>query len=125
MNSEMHGMMGTYDIIYCMPKKKINTEICIEEALKNIQHDRSKLSVFVDVFFSEMPMGIELKKRIAENPQLAMGIAKFFEVLQKNNDQYLKLIQILQKDDKYDNLSDEDKEELLDALQEENSERKD
>lgn len=117
--------MGTYDIIYCMSKKKINTEICIEEALKNIQHDRSKLSVFVDVFFSEMPMGIELKKRIAENPQLAMGIAKFFEVLQKNNDQYLKLIQILQKDDKYDNLSDEDKEELLDALQEENSERKD
>ena len=88
----------------------------IEQALENINNDRQE----VEVLLSQLKEYLSVsRERYADSGQIA---AKFVETLQRSNEQLVKLASLVQKQEsqKHDlSLSDDEKRELFDILNEE------
>ena len=65
----------------------------IEDAIRNVGLDREKIVRHVDKLEGEFPKG-----GLGKYSELGLTIVKFFEVLQKNNEQLIKLIGVMQKE---------------------------
>ena len=95
----------------------------IEDAIRKIGLDREKINNHVDRLEGEFKKGSSSKY-----VELGLTAVKFFEVLQKNNEQLIKLIGVMQKEstliipggEEEENLSDDEVEE---ALREKNGEK--
>ena len=97
-----------------MSSKKSLDEL-VEEALGNIRNDRKVAREFLN----------EVANQIAREPEqnkyLSPVAAKHIETLQRSNEQLVKIISLKQKDQGTSlELSDKDKEELFDLIQNDN-----
>ena len=90
-----------------------NIDELIEEAIDNVRCDRAAAnSVLVDVL-------IYAKKNEEHHKTVGLVIAKYLETLQRSNEQLVKLTSIIGKSSGGKvSLSEEDKEELFDAIKE-------
>ena len=98
-----------------MSKKK-DLDSLLEEALENIRDERKISREFLN----------EVANQIAKDPDhnkyLSPVAAKHIETLQRSNEQLVKIIAITQKNQpKNASLSDDEKDELFDMLQEQDS----
>ena len=92
-------------------KKDINS--CLEEALDNIRTDRSVTnSLLADVI-------LYLKKSEENYKDVGVIAAKYVETLQRSNEQLVKIVSLMQKDQNVNTeLTDKDKSEIFDLIQE-------
>ena len=97
--------------------KRRNLEEYIQEATRNVREDRALAkSLLVDAM-SDMKMSDAARK------ELGAIAAKYVENLQRSNEQMVKLSALLQKQQGGSvGLSEEDKEDLYDMLNENNEE---
>ena len=97
-----------------MSKKDLDS--LIDEALDNIRNDRRAAREFLNEIANQIADDSE------QNKYLSPVAAKHIETLQRSNEQLVKLIGIRQKDRGQTNiLSDDDKDNLFDLIQGENS----
>lgn len=77
--------------------KKTNTlDEAIENAVKNVNSDRAAVnSVLIDAM-------VYLKKNEENHRSTGMVVAKYFEALQRSNDQLIKILAIREKREKQD-----------------------
>ena len=91
-----------------------NVKKYINDAIENIEHDRDKAS---DLLASAMD---DIIKNGTSHRDIGLVVAKYLEVLQRSNEQLVKLINIGSKNNKEeDNITSNDIEELYDEIQEE------
>tara|TARA_Y100000310_G_scaffold29046_1_gene27622 strand:+ start:545 stop:838 length:294 start_codon:yes stop_codon:yes gene_type:complete len=93
--------------------KKNNINSCLDEALSNIRTDRSVTnSLLADVI-------LYLKKSEENYKEVGTIAAKYVETLQRSNEQLVKIVALMQKNnDSNAELTDEDKSEIFDLIQE-------
>ena len=71
---------------------KVDLEGCLEDALENIQNDRAMaLSLLTDLMQY-------INKEEARHREVGLTAAKYLETLQRSNDQLIKIIAILKKE---------------------------
>mgnify|MGYP003643223142 FL=1 len=93
---------------------KNNTESLIDEALTNIRNDRKLAREFLNEIANQIVVDSE------QNKYLSPVAAKHIETMQRSNEQLVKLINLRQKDsEKSFELSESDKDNLLDLIQNE------
>ena len=95
-------------------KKDLNS--LIEQALDNINKDRQETELLLDNLKEDMNVSNE---RYSDSGPTA---AKFVETLQRSNEQLVKLATLVYKKDSANNqagLSEDDKKQLFDIIQEE------
>lgn len=99
-----------------MSRKKVNFEDLINEALTNIRQDREKM---LDLVHDLIAYTQEAKERHSQN---GPTLAKYFESLQRSNEQAVKIASLIQKQESNENssLSDLDKGQLFNLLKENN-----
>jgi hypothetical protein len=91
-----------------------NLESLIDEALNNIRNDRKAAREFLNEIANQIANDAE------QNKYLSPVAAKHIETLQRSNEQLVKLISLRQKKQSETfALSDKDKSELFDLIQEE------
>ena len=91
-----------------------NLESLIDEALNNIRNDRKAAREFLNEIANQIANDAE------QNKYLRPVAAKHIETLQRSNEQLVKLISLRQKKQSETfALSDKDKSELFDLIQEE------
>ena len=91
-----------------------NLESLIDEALNNIRNDRKAAREFLNEIANQIANDAE------QNKFLSPVAAKHIETLQRSNEQLVKLISLRQKKQSETfALSDKDKSELFDLIQEE------
>ena len=93
-----------------MSKKKLET--LMNEALDNIRSDRQLAREFLNDIANEIVRDVEKISR------LSPVAAKHVEVLQRSNEQLVKLISMQHKNKEAPGLSEEDKNNIFDMLQE-------
>ncbi len=90
-----------------------NLNTLVEEALANIRKDRKLAREFLNEIANE------IAKDPDNNRSLSPVAAKHVETMQRSNEQLVKLISIKHKQNTHDiGLSEEDKAELFDMIQE-------
>jgi|TARA_R110002074_G_scaffold333961_2_gene504196 hypothetical protein len=93
-----------------------NFETFLDEAIKNIRADRAVTGTLL------ADLMIEIKKAPTDDPHRDLGLiaAKYVETLQRSNEQLVKISAILQKKavSSPATLSEDDKNELFDLIQE-------
>ena len=90
-----------------------NLEAYIEEAIDNIRNDRSVASTLL------VDLMAHLKQDDARHQYAGPVAAKYLEVLQRSNEQLVKITNLLQKSKNSDSgLTAKDKEELYDIINE-------
>jgi hypothetical protein len=93
---------------------KNNTESLIDEALTNIRNDRKLAREFLNEIANQIVVDSE------QNKYLSPVAAKHIETMQRSNEQLVKLINLRQKgSEKSFELSESDKDNLLDLIQNE------
>jgi hypothetical protein len=93
--------------------KKNDLEILMDEALTNIRSDRKVAREFLNEIANQIVADSE------QNRYLSPVAAKHVEVLQRSNEQLVKLISIQSKTiDTSPGLSEQDKDQLFDIIQE-------
>tara|TARA_R100000315_G_C5224432_1_gene135753 strand:- start:727 stop:1014 length:288 start_codon:yes stop_codon:yes gene_type:complete len=91
-----------------------NLESLIDEALNNIRNDRKAAREFLNEIANQIAADAE------QNKYLSPVAAKHIETLQRSNEQLVKLIGLRQKkQSEAFSLSEQDKSELFDLIQEE------
>lgn len=99
-----------------MSEKKVET--LIEEALGNIRNDRKVAREFLN------EVANEIAKDPEQNKYLSPVAAKHIETLQRSNEQLVKIIAITQKNKSQSmSLTEDDKNNLFDMIQQEQKER--
>tara|TARA_B100000902_G_C27290595_1_gene906903 strand:- start:390 stop:683 length:294 start_codon:yes stop_codon:yes gene_type:complete len=92
-----------------MAKQKL--EKYIEDATKNIVEDRAATKTLLMTIMKFMQTGDDRHKEVG------LIAAKYLETLQRSNEQLVKLASLLQKQDRgNDQISEEDKQELFDLI---------
>lgn len=95
--------------------KNADLQTLIDEALRNIRKDRKSAQEFLNEIANQIANDAE------QNKYLSPVAAKHIETLQRSNEQLVKLIAIQQKGQTVSKgLSDEDKDNLFDLIQENN-----
>jgi hypothetical protein len=90
-------------------------ESLIDEALENIRNDRKAAREFLNEIANQIANDAE------QNKYLSPVAAKHIETLQRSNEQLVKIIGLRQKKEGSPvSLSDEDKNNLFDLIQEDN-----
>jgi F0F1-type ATP synthase membrane subunit b/b' len=85
----------------------------IDEAIKNIRNDRDVTRRLLD------DVMIYLSKSDERHREVGITAAKYVETLQRSNEQLVKVATLLQKkESKQEGLTDNDKAEIFDLLQE-------
>ena len=96
-----------------MSKNKLDS--LVDEALDNIRNDRKLAREFLNEIANQIAADAE------QNKYLSPVAAKHIETLQRSNEQLVKIIGLRQKDKvKGFELSEDDKNNLFDMIQEEN-----
>ena len=96
-----------------MSKNKLDS--LVDEALDNIRNDRKLAREFLNEIANQIAADAE------QNKYLSPVAAKHIETLQRSNEQLVKIIGLRQKDKvKGFELSEDDKNNLFDIIQEEN-----
>ena len=96
-----------------MSKNKLDS--LVDEALDNIRNDRKLAREFLNEIANQIAADAE------QNKYLSPVAAKHIETLQRSNEQLVKIIGLRQKDQvKGFELSEDDKNNLFDIIQEEN-----
>ena len=96
-----------------MSKNKLDS--LVDEALDNIRNDRKLAREFLNEIANQIATDAE------QNKYLSPVAAKHIETLQRSNEQLVKIIGLRQKDQvKAFELSEDDKNNLFDMIQEEN-----
>lgn len=95
-------------------KNKLSKEQLIDLAIQNIQSDRESASELLQDVAEYIG---QQKDRYSSAGMVA---AKYLETLQRSNEQLVKLISLMKKndEDKYGDLNKEDKEELYNEIEE-------
>jgi len=96
---------------------QMTSEECIQEAIANLRRDREMAGIgYVEV------MG-HVQKNKERYEKLGLTIAKFLEVLQRSNEQLVKIAALKSKKNALDEeISEEDREGIFDDIQESDSE---
>jgi len=98
-------------------KESIEIEELVAKAIKNVEEDRGRAGVML---FDLMKY---LKGSEDRHKDYGLVANKYLESSQRANEQYIKIMSILSKTDIISNeLSEENKEDLLDLLQEQSKE---
>ena len=85
----------------------------IDEAIKNIRNDRDVTRRLLD------DVMVYLSKSDERHREVGITAAKYVETLQRSNEQLVKVATLLQKkESKQEGLTDNDKAEIFDLLQE-------
>ena len=95
-------------------RKHLKLEDYLEETTRNIREDRALAKTLLIDTMTDM--------KASENARREMGsvAAKYVETLQRSNEQLVKLASLIQKDTKISSdLTEEDKEELFDLINQE------
>ena len=88
----------------------------VNEALGNIRNDRKMAREFLN------EVANQIAKEPEQNKYLSPVAAKHIETLQRSNEQLVKIIALMQKEEKSSiELSDKDKQELFDLIQSEDN----
>jgi len=96
--------------------KNDNLEVLMDEALDNIRSDRKVAREFLNEIANQIASDAE------QNRYLSPVAAKHIETLQRSNEQLVKLISIRTKGaPKTKDLSEQDKNQLFDIIQESSS----
>ena len=83
----------------------------LEEAIRNIRHDRTIISTLL------MDLMVHIKKDDQKHKEVGLIASKYVETLQRSNEQLVKISTILQKRDIRDEtLSQEDKDEIFEII---------
>ena len=101
-----------------MSKKKKTMETHLEDAIKNINQDRA----ITNTLLADLMVHMQ-KQGNHSHETCGLIASKYVETLQRSNEQLVKLVSVLQKDQvKKSGLSSVEKDEIFDILQQ-NSER--
>ena len=96
-----------------MSKKKKTMETHLEDAIKNINQDRAVTNTLLADLMVHMQ-----KQGNHSHESCGLIASKYVETLQRSNEQLVKLVSILQKDQvKKSDLSSMEKDEIFDILQ--------
>ena len=96
-----------------MSKKKKTMETHLEDAIKNINQDRAVTNTLLADLMVHMQ-----KQGNHSHESCGLIASKYVETLQRSNEQLVKLVSILQKDQvKKSGLSSVEKDEIFDILQ--------
>ena len=96
-----------------MSKKKKTMETHLEDAIKNINQDRAVTNTLLADLMVHMQ-----KQGNHSHESCGLIASKYVETLQRSNEQLVKLVSILQKDQvKKSGLSSMEKDEIFDILQ--------
>ena len=96
-----------------MSKKKKTMETHLEDAIKNINQDRAVTSTLLADLMVHMQ-----KQGNHSHESCGLIASKYVETLKRSNEQLVKLVSILQKDQvKKSGLSSMEKDEIFDILQ--------
>ena len=91
--------------------KKKNLESFIDQATENITEDRAATKSLLMGLMKYMQLGDDRHKEVG------LIAAKYLETLQRSNEQLVKLAALMQKDSNgNDSISEEDKQELFDLI---------
>ena len=91
--------------------KKHNLEEFIDQAMKNVTDDRAATKSLLIGVMQYMQSGDDRHKEVG------LIAAKYLETLQRSNEQLVKLAALIQKkQDKKEEISEEDKQELFDLI---------
>ena len=82
----------------------------IEEAIKNIRDDRELTRELLDDAIKW------LAKDESRHQQIGLVMSKYVETLQRSNEQLVKVVNLMSKNDKQTGLSIQDKEELFSII---------
>jgi hypothetical protein len=94
-------------------RRNLNLDEYLEETTKNIREDRAMAKTLL------MDVMADMKTSSAERREMGPIAAKFVENLQRSNEQMVKLASILQRQKTNQiGLTDDDKEQLFDLLNE-------
>lgn len=94
-----------------------NLEDFIERANKNIVDDRAATKTLLMTIMKYMQLGDDRHKEVG------LIAAKYLETLQRSNEQLVKLAALIQKNQRGEaGISEEDKQELFDLINQENEE---
>jgi hypothetical protein len=90
---------------------KTNVDSCIEKAIENIKNDRAMAATLLtDIMLA-------IKTDNSKHQQYGPVAAKYLETLQRSNEQYVKIVTLLEKKSAAQKgLSEEDKLELYDMI---------
>ena len=100
--------------------KRRNLDNYIDEATRNIREDRALAKTLLMDAINDMKVSDSARR------ELGSIAAKYVENLQRSNEQMVKLSALMQRQQtKYGGLSEEDKSELYDILNSEESEETD
>lgn len=91
-------------------QSKINKKELLSEAIENIHRDRSQAQLLLTKLIEYMFKNEDRQKEVS------FAAAKYLETLQRSNEQLVKIIQITRKRDDMESLSEQDREELFDML---------
>jgi len=92
-----------------------NIDEYIEKATENISEDRASTKVLLLTLMNYMKKGDDRHKEVG------LIAAKYLETLQRSNEQLVKLAALIQKKETGNNeISERDKQELFDLINEEN-----
>tara|TARA_Y100001938_G_C8090456_1_gene434702 strand:- start:803 stop:1099 length:297 start_codon:yes stop_codon:yes gene_type:complete len=92
-----------------------NIDEYIEKATENITEDRASTKVLLLTLMNYMKKGDDRHKEVG------LIAAKYLETLQRSNEQLVKLAALIQKKETGNNeISESDKQELFDLINEEN-----
>jgi hypothetical protein len=95
-----------------------NLEEYVSEAITNIRSDRALTTALLTDLFHELKKNSDIET----HKNLGLIASKYVETLQRSNEQLVKLTSILNKNQNIStSLDEEDKEELLDLIQGDNS----
>ena len=99
-----------------MQKKIKNLESFIEQATSNIVDDRAATKTLLMSLMKYMQSGDDRHR------EFGLIAAKYLETLQRSNEQLVKIAGLMQKKEKStDTMTEEDKQELFDLINEENN----
>lgn len=84
----------------------------VDEAIGNIRDDRATTKALLTDAM------IYLKRNEENHKTTGVVVAKYLETLQRSNEQLVKVISLLKKEDKNIDLSEEDKDDIFDQIKE-------
>lgn len=99
----------------------------LEKTIKNIEEDRDKTSGFINSItkhLHEIEQNSSAEEAFKEHKDVMHGLSKYLEVSQRSNEQLVKIANLLQKDEKFDEMSESDYDNLLDDIQKDKNKRK-
>jgi len=91
----------------------------IKQAIKNIDDDRETTRELLDDAMRQ------LAKDPSQHTSLGVVLAKYVETLQRSNEQLVKLCGLMSKNEKTDELTDKDFEQIFDQIQNSEADKND